>query len=308
VTSIALADFHHFAAIKQAVTLEGGADLVIEIQSISYVISYTRAPMGQRYALIDRIMPDAFFAKADAARELWLQHPPIFPRRDDKFVWPEAWRGYQYLDVLGSTGNLPVNRNAKLDFFIPPQALDIVQRLLPGQAYVTVQNGIDADVVGWSRVTGQRATKLLPRRTWGDTVAQLRSQGRTVVQLGTLDDELIEGVSLDLRGKTSLGEAAALLQAAQCHIGTEGGLVHLAHAVGTRSVVMFGPTSVEFLGYPGNANLVASDCSSCWWTTKDWFIYCPRGLAEPECMGAHQAPTIVAAVNKFVAARAAASI
>jgi ADP-heptose:LPS heptosyltransferase len=304
VDSIALADFHHFDAIKQAVTARGVADLVVEIQSISYAVSYSRAPQAYRHPDIDRIMPDAFFAAAEIARERWQKHPPVFPRKNDKFVWPEEWRGYHYLDVLGATGNLPIDRHAALDFKIQPQDEATAASLVNNQAYITVQNGVDADVVGWSRVTGQRATKLLPQRIWVETVARLRDAGWTIVQLGTLDDGYIDGVTLDLRGKTTLGEAAALLKHALCHVGTEGGLVHLAHAVGTKSVVMFGPTSVEFLGYPLNKNIVASDCTSCWWTTKDWFIYCPRGLKEPECMNAHRAPMIVEAVKEILAQRA----
>jgi ADP-heptose:LPS heptosyltransferase len=301
VDSIALADFHHFHAIKQAVAALGVADLVVEIQSISYVVSYTRAPAGRRHRLVDERMPEAFFTAAAGARERWQRHPPVFPRRDDKFVWPKEWAGYQYLDVLGQTGNLPIDRHAALDFHIWAEEEAIIGRLLTDRRYVTVQNGVDADIVGWSRVTGQRATKLLPQRTWVEVVRLLCAKGLQVIQLGTPDDEAIEGVTMDLRGKTSLGEAGALLRQALCHVGTEGGLVHLAYAVGKRSVVAFGPTSVEFLGYPANINLVASDCTSCWWTTKDWFIYCPRGLAEPECMGAHRAETIVAAVEQVIA-------
>jgi len=85
----------------------------------------------------------------------------------------------------------------------------------------------------------------------------------------------------------------------RCAMSVRRWLVHLAHAMGTVSVVMFGPTSVAFLGYPQNINLVASDCTSCWWTTKDWYVYCPRALAEPECMHAHRAETVVEAVLKI---------
>jgi ADP-heptose:LPS heptosyltransferase len=145
-------------------------------------------------------------------------------------------------------------------------------------------------------VMGQRPTKLLPASTWQETVRLLQAGNLAVIQLGTKDDERIDGVDMDLRDCTTLGQAAVILKSAVCHVGIEGGLVHLSRAVNVRSVVAFGPTSSAFLGYPQNVNLVASDCNSCWWTTKDWHTYCPRGLVGPPCMNAHTAAMIAKAV------------
>ena len=297
VDSIAVADFDQFERIKQAVALDGAADLAVEIRSVSYIVSYTRAPTGQRHPVFDAALDDMFFATAAAAQARWTRHPPVFPRRDERFSWPEEWKPYQYLDVLGLTANLPITRDAALDFQVGPADRAILDRLALPPAFVTIQNGVDTDVMNWAQATGQRPTKLLPLATMNGVVQGLRAQGLAVVQLGTQNDETVSGVTLDLRGKTSLREAAAVIAAARCHVGIEGGLVHLARAMGQRSVVAFGPTSVDFLGYPQNVNIIASPCNSCWWTTRDWYIYCPRGLAQPECMYRHQAAAILAAVS-----------
>lgn len=295
VDSIAVADSFHFQKVKDAVRDEGAADLVVEIASISYVLTYTPAPLVLRHPDLRAVLPEAFFAAATAAQELWNHIPPIFPRREAKFVWPPKWNEYHYLDVLGTTGNLPIDRYSALDFVMEPGDSAVLDLAGPNKPYVTVQNGVDADVMTQARTTGLRPTKLLPKATWTETVRLLHAGNLAVIQLGTKDDEPIEGVDTDLRGCTTLRQAATILRSAVCHVGVEGGLVHLARAMDVRSVVAFGPTSTAFLGYPQNVNLVASHCTGCWWTTKDWHIDCPRGFTEPACMNAHTAEMVAGA-------------
>jgi ADP-heptose:LPS heptosyltransferase len=64
--------------------------------------------------------------------------------------------------------------------------------------------------------------------------------------------------------------------------------------------VLFGPTAVDFFGYPDNINLMASGCTGCWRTKRDWHIYCPRGLDEAECMKAFTPEMIVKTVLDLV--------
>jgi hypothetical protein len=293
IDSIGTASADHFAEVTRAVRDHGAADLVVDIASISYIVTYTPAPRALRHPEMRASLPDSFLAAAAAARAPWARHPPVFPRRDPAFAWPAEWAGWHYLDVLGTTGNLPIDRHSALDFATGPD--DAAGPTPPRGRYVTVQNGVDATVRKWARVAGMLPTKLLPPATWREAVRLLREAGMSVVQLGAADDEPIAGVDADLRGRTTLRQAAILLRGAACHVGTEGGLVHLARAMQVRSVVAFGPTSRDFLGYPDNVNLIVDDCTGCWWTTKDWFIRCPRGFADPPCMRAHSGDMIASA-------------
>ena len=86
-----------------------------------------------------------------------------------------------------------------------------------------------------------------------------------------------------------------------CHIDTEGGLVHLANAVHGRCVVLFGPTPVEFFGYPQNINLEPSGCKACWFATQNWLIECPRYTSGPECMKGHSAASVADAAKRIIA-------
>lgn len=75
------------------------------------------------------------------------------------------------------------------------------------------------------------------------------------------------------------------------HVGCEGGLVHLATALGTKCLVMFGSNSCEYTGYPQNINLVSEICSPCMYILPD-FSTCMRGNVEPPCMLSHTPATV----------------
>ena len=60
--------------------------------------------------------------------------------------------------------------------------------------------------------------------------------------------------------------------------------MHLATCVGTRSVVVFGPTPSDYFGYPENINISPSLCGSCWWTTRSWMDNCAMDYPEARCL------------------------
>lgn len=178
---------------------------------------------------------------------------------------------------------------------LQPAAIGVLaQHGLQSGRYITVNDGWD---VALTAEQNKRPTKAWLREHWQQCVAQLKAAqpDLVIVQLGSeKSGEVIPGVDVNLRGKTTLAEAMIVLKHAKLHVDTEGGLVHIAHAVGTRSVVLFGPTNIKFFGYPENRNLLMA-CGDCWWLTNDWMLNCVRGLEVPECMESHQ-PGAVAAV------------
>lgn len=105
-------------------------------------------------------------------------------------------------------------------------------------------------------------------KEWGaDRYQQLvkLAQGRTrFLQLGSTQDPPLEG-ALDLRGKTSLRETAAILKASNGLVCNEGLLMHLARAVDRRSLVVYGGRILaRHSGYLENINLEHSPpCSPC---------------------------------------------
>jgi len=85
------------------------------------------------------------------------------------------------------------------------------------------------------------------------------------VQVGSPSDPPLDG-TLDLRGKTSLRETAAVLHRSLAFIGQVGFLMHLARAVDCRAVIVYGGRETPAQsGYRCNENLYSAvHCSPCW--------------------------------------------
>jgi hypothetical protein len=94
--------------------------------------------------------------------------------------------------------------------------------------------------------------------------AELRSDVR-VVQVGSGADMKLEG-AIDLRGKTTLRQTAAVLANSLVFIGLSGFLMHLARSVDCRSVIIYGGREKPAItGYVANKNLYTQvRCAPCW--------------------------------------------
>jgi ADP-heptose:LPS heptosyltransferase len=183
--------------------------------------------------------------------------------------------------------------------FIYPSAddaaiLSAVDALGP---YVTVHHGADT-----FHVQSGQQTKNWSRASWQVVIAGLRARGLTVVQLGTANETPLDGARHDFLGGCTPQQTALLLRGARFHLDSEGGLVHLARATHTPSLVLFGPTPIDFFGYAQNVNLHAGDCHGCWWAVDSWQASCPRGLARAACMEAIEPGVVLAAAEQLAAA------
>ena len=93
--------------------------------------------------------------------------------------------------------------------------------------------------------------KIWPRRHWIGLINQLQQAGYRAVLVGGPDEsnqaaeiaQACERAPLVLTGKTTLGQLAAVLAQSTLMIGSDSGPLHLAVALGTRVVGLYGPTS-----------------------------------------------------------------
>ena len=71
--------------------------------------------------------------------------------------------------------------------------------------------------------------------------------------------------AVDLTGKTTLPEAAEIIKGAELLIGVDTGLTHMAHAVDTPTLALFGPTFPYAYAGQDNSNIIYQDrfCSPC---------------------------------------------
>jgi ADP-heptose:LPS heptosyltransferase len=202
-------------------------------------------------------------------------------------------------DAVGHFGNVKVDRKTIPFFCADISRYDVLKRHgLEAKRYITVHDGFDTNYVP----LGDNVTKCWPLNHWSRLVALLKERLPyvTIVQLGSVNSREIAGVDLDLRKKTTLDEAAWILKHSSLHIDGESGLVRLANALHTRSVVLFGPTSLSFFGFDKNTNIVSTECNDCWLSTQGWLSSCPRGLATAICMTTITPETVASAVEQRV--------
>jgi ADP-heptose:LPS heptosyltransferase len=123
-----------------------------------------------------------------------------------------------------------------------------------------------------------------------------RNKDIRVIQIGVAKDPPLRGV-LDLRGKTSLRQTAAILSQSECFVGTQGLLTHLARAVECRSVIIYGGREHSWQsGYICNENLDSLvECAPCWHWNE-----CANNRI---CMDMIGADDVLAAVERVCARR-----
>lgn len=167
---------------------------------------------------------------------------------------------------------------------------DIEEFNLPNK-FITINDG-------WNRTFPDRMTKAYPAESWRRFVALVKENGIPVVQLGSLDNGEDYEVDFNLRGKTTFGQSLSILKRSSCHVDIEGGLVHAATALGTKCVVLHGPTNGEFFSYAQNANLIHGSCQGCWWLLPRWGHECIAKL-DNVCMK-HDPQVVMNSVNTIL--------
>lgn len=148
--------------------------------------------------------------------------------------------------------------------------------------------------------TGIMATKRWPH------FAELAAAFSDVVVVGTLDDlKRNDGSPMNFPahvrsrvGQLSLRETAELMAAAGVVVGNDSGLSHVAAAVGTPTVMLFGPTPDHSLGaMPPNVKVLRSGlpCEPCWF--RDRFRACGKKI---ECLSTLRVEDVIREVSVFL--------
>ena len=113
------------------------------------------------------------------------------------------------------------------------------------------------------------------------------------VQIGSPSDPPMQG-AIDLRGRTTLRESAAILSQSLVFLGLSGFPMHLARAVDCRSVIVSGGRDdPSQTGYSCNENLTSDiPCAPCWrWNTCDY---------GHRCMDMIDSDTVVDAIQRQI--------
>ena len=158
---------------------------------------------------------------------------------------------------------------------------EITQKFGLHDTFITVQR--EAGFKRDGRCIGE-STKLWPKEKYAaliDRMAKKYGGDVSIVLVGVQKNfEAGDAAGIvDLRGKTTLDELLSLAKHADLHVGCEGMLPHLRHAVGGgASIVIFGPSDSDFFNYPENSALHGQECPhGCESITRSWSSTCIKG-------------------------------
>ncbi len=152
---------------------------------------------------------------------------------------------------------------------------------LDKKAFITVQTGIDviyqSHVKQWPIAHYRKLVDMIFNNYPSIKIVQVGNSG----EISSKERKNF----INLVNKTDLEQAKVLMKNSLIHIDIEGGMVHLRHALrGGISIVLFGPTSVDFFGYSNNCNVKSSACNdTCYQLTNCWPEKCPK-YGTSKCM------------------------
>lgn len=240
-------------------TKESFAPLFAHDPRLSAVEALAPGPGGFRdlWRRLERFEPDAIVDAHASLRSLALVAllPPVPVRRIAKDSWQrlafvylrlrsEALQRHQ-LDRLAALLEKGTPRPPRLH--LHPPTIAAATARLGNEAWIAVAPG------------ARHATKQWDAARFAHTTRELckRHGARALVVGSPAERELcaqvamaIGAAALDLSGQLRLDELAAHLAACRLLLCNDSGLLHVAEAVGTPVLALFGPTSREFGFYP----------------------------------------------------------
>lgn len=192
----------------------------------------------------------------------WLLHPAIPPPAPGTLPAHESFYYLELLRLSGFIPTLPADDPASLRVPLHPDPARVAHwrgQLAPAPIVVLHAGATNHQAKCWAP---ERFAEL------GGTLAR---RGATVVLIGgTAERELARQVRMlaphpeqlkNLAGETSLEDLVALVAAADLLVANDSGPMHVAGAVGTPVVAMFGPTNEHAtcpLTEPGQLHLVTA--------------------------------------------------
>ncbi|MGQ9661431.1 MAG: glycosyltransferase family 9 protein [Kiritimatiellia bacterium] len=204
----------------------------------------------------------------------------INPRRNPLYTHlvnyaPDGHEGMQFMRLLEPLGLSAGNGStlSQLEGLIQRPAVELPQavvsemrRVLDGAPYVVIHAGGRSFHKRWEDVryvmlAGQLATMPNLGIVLVGDQREAKSSEAIAAALRTAGDKVI-----CLAGRLALPQTAAVLAAARLFVGPDSGLAHLAVALGTPTVVLFGPSDPLKWGFENSRHAVVSrklPCAPC---------------------------------------------
>lgn len=211
--------------------------------------------------------------------------------------------GKNRLQLADINGKLGIEKSFTFPVLYPANENEILSKFnLSNKIFITLNRGVDKNSLH------PESTKIWALNKYQELVKKLKEKYPDImfVQLGASKDKcrFIEGVDIDLRGKTNLEDIKVLVKNSILHIDCEGGFAHLRAALKAPNpaIVIFGPTSPDFYGYDSNINVYARNACPicCDWIIEKWQQKCLRNQTEPPCIEAVSVSEVFGLADKYL--------
>jgi len=206
------------------------------------------------------------------------------PYRDGNSAEMSLREGRTRIQQADIEGLLGIGKSFTMPVFIRQDEDEYLSSVgLNGKSFITLHRGSDAQY-------SKNVVKLWPLEYYNALIKMLKREypGYMLVQIGINDERCpaMSGIDLSLVGKTTMEDVKVLLRNGKLHIDGEGGFGHLREALHAGpSVLLFGPTNIDFFGYKDNINIRGDGCDmNCEWRTRNWLDRCMKGFEKPPCM------------------------
>lgn len=192
---------------------------------------------------------------------------------------PPNWRNerhqvYYYLNIAAEIERrlIGTETSSRLD---PDCSLSVSEMRRVNAAELLEDAGVDGPLIAFGAGSTNSKAKRWGEERFAELGQRFRDEaGACVILLGSKSEADVSGrvASLcgadliDLTGKTDLAEVTALLSQVDLFVSNDMGLAHIAAAVGTKTIVIFGPTNESVTRpFAPNAVVVRTevDCSPC---------------------------------------------
>lgn len=195
---------------------------------------------------------------------------------------------------LSCGGALPIHDN-RVEISLTPEGKAAFNKLKLRKKYITIGSNMKAgnslgrhSLKEWPTRYAVEYISLLNRHCPQIEVVQIGGGG--VYQFANADRHIFDA-DLEL--------VKYLLKNSLLHVDCESGLVHLATQLGTKCLVLFGPTDVEYYGFKENLNVVSETCYPCVFAWDNGST-CLRGAKEPPCMMSHTPQTVFEVTRNYL--------
>lgn len=202
----------------------------------------------------------------------------------------DRYEVYSFFHLIGSIADIAPVFNPDEPFITIREA--VPPRLLPdtGKEIIAVFPGASVAERRWG---GEK---------YGSLAKALQDKGYRIVILGsTADGEetaRIKNIApdcVDLTGMTSLREAAVILKHCRLLITADSGIMHIAYAVGTPTVSIFGSGIEKKWAPPGKHHTIINKKISCSPCTR--FGYTPQCMNNIECLASVSVEEVIKAAE-----------